>query len=112
MKKIEAILRPSQLDLVREGLAVAGVHALTVTEVNGSAGRDGAPEVYRGTAHTAEFVPRVKLEAVVPDELAAAVMEMLTQVAWTGRSGDGKLFVAALVEAVRVRTGERGDVAL
>lgn len=112
MKRIEAILRPSQLDLVREALEVVGAHAVTVTDVRGSGGQSSATEVYRGAEYTSGLVPKVKLEAMVPDDRVAGVVEMLEQIARTGRSGDGKLFVSELVEAVRVRTGERGDVAL
>ena len=113
MKRVEAILRPSQLDLVREALEVAGAHAITVTEVRGSGGPGGGvTEIYRGAEYTSGLVPKVKLEAMVPDDRVVDVVEMVEQIARTGRSGDGKLFVADLVEAVRVRTGERGDVAL
>lgn len=112
MKRVEAILRPSQLELVRQALDVAGAHAITVTEVRGSGGPGGATEIYRGAGYPGGLVPKVKLEAVVPDERVAEVVEMLEQIARTGRSGDGKVFVSVLVEAVRVRTGERGDVAL
>jgi nitrogen regulatory protein PII len=112
VKKVEAILRPSDLTLVREALQVAGALAVTVTEVHGSAGRQGVPEYYRGAEYVAALVPRVKLEAVVPDALVPGLVEMIEQVARTGRKGDGKLFVSETLEAVRVRTGERGDVAL
>ncbi len=112
MKRVEAILRPSQLDLVRQALEVAGAHAITVTEVRGSGGPGGVTEIYRGAEYTSGLVPKVKLEAMVPDDRVVDVVEMVEQIARTGRSGDGKLFVADLVEAVRVRTGERGDVAL
>jgi nitrogen regulatory protein PII len=112
MKRVELIVRPSHLDLVRDALAVIGASAITVTEVRGSAGEKGPPELYRGAEYRAELVPKVKVEAMVPDEMVPPLIDIVEQVVRTGRPGDGKLFVADLLEAVRVRTGERGDLAL
>jgi nitrogen regulatory protein P-II 1 len=112
MKKVEAIIKPFKLDEVKEALAEVGVKGMTVTEVKGFGRTGGKREVYRGSAYVVDFVPKVKLEIVIPDALVAAVLEAIERSAKTGRIGDGKIFVYGLEEAVRIRTGERGDDAV
>ena len=112
MKKIEAIIQPFKLDEVKDALAEVGVKGMTVTEVKGFGRTGGKREVYRGSAYVVDFVPKVKVEVVVPDALAAAVLEAIERAAKTGRIGDGKIFVVHVEEAVRIRTGERGDDAV
>jgi nitrogen regulatory protein P-II 1 len=108
MKKVEAIIKPFKLDEVKERLAEIGVHGMTVTEVKGFGRTGGKKEVYRGSAYVVDFVPKVKLEIVVTDEIVADVLEAIEKSAKTGRIGDGKIFVSPVDEVVRIRTGERG----
>ncbi len=112
MKKIEAIIRPSRLDEVKEALTSAGVSGLTVTEVKGFGRQKGHKELYRGAEYVVDFLPKVKIEVVVPEEIVAQVIDAIERSARTGKVGDGKLFVYEVAEAVRLRTGERGDLAL
>jgi nitrogen regulatory protein PII len=112
MKKIEAIIRPSRLDEVKEALTSAGVSGLTVTEVKGFGRQKGHKELYRGAEYVVDFLPKVKIEVVVPEEIVAQVIDAVERSARTGKVGDGKLFVYEVAEAVRLRTGERGDLAL
>lgn len=112
MKKVEAIIKPFKLDEVKDALSEVGVKGMTVTEVKGFGRTGGKREVYRGSAYVVDFVPKVKIEVVVPDALAAAVLEAIERSAKTGRIGDGKIFVLDVEEAVRIRTGERGDDAI
>ena len=112
MKKIEAIIKPFKLDEVKEALARAGIEGLTVSEVKGFGRQKGHTELYRGAEYVVDFLPKVKLEIVVDDGKAAAVVEAILNAARTGRIGDGKIFVLPLDEAVRIRTGERGGDAL
>ena len=112
MKKIEAIIKPFKLDEVKEALAEIGVHGMTVTEVKGFGRTGGKKEVYRGSAYVVDFVPKVKVEVVVPDALVAGVLEAIERSAKTGRIGDGKIFVTSMEEVIRIRTGERGPDAL
>jgi nitrogen regulatory protein P-II 1 len=112
MKKIEAIIKPFKLDEVKDALAEVGIKGMTVTEVKGFGRTGGKREVYRGSAYVVDFVPKVKIEVVVPDALAAAVLEAVERSAKTGRIGDGKIFVTTIEEAVRIRTGERGEDAI
>ena len=112
MKKVEAIIKPFKLDEVKERLAEIGVHGMTVTEVKGFGRTGGKKEVYRGSAYVVDFVPKVKLEIVVADEIVADVLEAIEKSAKTGRIGDGKIFVSPIDEAVRIRTGERGKDAI
>ena len=112
MKKIEAIIKPFKLDDVKTALSEAGVQGMTVTEVKGFGRTGGKKEVYRGSAYVVDFVPKVKLEVVVPDSLVNTVIEAVGTAAKTGRIGDGKIFVSPLEEAVRIRTGERGEDAI
>ncbi|HEU4408891.1 MAG TPA: P-II family nitrogen regulator [Polyangiaceae bacterium] len=112
MKKVEAIIKPFKLDEVKEALAEVGVQGMTVTEVKGFGRTGGKKEVYRGSAYVVDFVPKVKIEVVVPDSLVTAVLDAIEKSAKTGRIGDGKIFVLPVDEAVRVRTGERGEGAV
>ncbi len=112
MKKVEAIIKPFKLDEVKEALAEIGVQGMTVSEVKGFGRTGGKREVYRGSAYIVDFVPKVKLEVVVPDGLVSQVLEAVERSAKTGRIGDGKIFVTAVEEAIRIRTGERGEQAV
>jgi nitrogen regulatory protein P-II 1 len=112
MKKVEAIIKPFKLDEVKEALSSIGVQGLTVSEVKGFGRQKGHTELYRGAEYVVDFLPKVKLEIIVSDELAAQVVETIERAARTGRIGDGKIFVMAMEEVVRIRTGERGVNAL
>ena len=112
MKKVEAIIKPFKLDEVKEALSEVGIQGMTVTEVKGFGRTGGKKEVYRGSAYVVDFVPKVKLEIVVPDPLVPRVVHDLERAVRTGRIGDGKIFVSSVDEAVSVRTGERGESAL
>jgi len=112
MKKIEAIIKPFKLDDVKEALTGAGIIGMTVTEVRGFGRQKGHTEMYRGGEYTVDFLPKVKVEIVVRDEIADKVVSLVAGAARTGRIGDGKVFVEPLEEAFRIRTGERGDKAL
>ena len=112
MKKIEAIIKPFKLDDVKEALSQVGVEGLTVTEVKGFGRQKGHTELYRGAEYVVDFLPKVKLEIVVRDEIVERVIDAITQAANTGKIGDGKIFVLPLEEAIRIRTGERGPAAV
>ena len=112
MKKIEAIIKPFKLDDVKEALAGIGVEGLTVTEVKGFGRQKGHTELYRGAEYVVDFLPKIKLEFVVDDDLWEKVVEAIVNAANTGKIGDGKIFVLPLEEAVRIRTGERGAAAV
>ena len=112
MKLISAIIKPHVLEDVRDGLAKAGVQGLTVIEVKGFGRQKGHTEIYRGAEYTVDFVPKVKIETVVSDQLVDAATDAITQAARTGSIGDGKVFVSDIGQAVRIRTGEIGDEAL
>ncbi len=112
MKKIEAIIKPFKLDEVKEGLHELGIHGMTVTEVKGFGRQKGHTELYRGAEYVVDFLPKIKLEIVVSDEMADKVVDSIVQAANTGRIGDGKIFVSPLDEIVRIRTGERGPDAV
>jgi len=112
MKLITAIIKPHVLDDVRDELAKAGVQGVTVTEVKGFGRQKGHTEIYRGAEYTVDFVPKMKLETVVPDKLVEAASSAITTAARTGSIGDGKVFVSDISQAVRIRTGEIGDEAL
>jgi|TARA_Y100000814_G_C12009687_1_gene291571 nitrogen regulatory protein P-II 2 len=112
MKFIVAIVQPFKLDAVREGLSELGVEGLTASEVRGFGRQKGHREVYRGSEYTINYVPKVKLEIAVADELSERVIETIQNIAQTGKIGDGKIFVFELNEAIRVRTGEKGEDAL
>ncbi len=112
MKKIEVIIKPFKLDDVKEALTDIGIQGMTVSEVKGYGRQKGHKEVYRGAEYAVDFVPKLKLEIAVDDDLAQKVMETVQQAAHTGKIGDGKIFVYPMEEAVRIRTGERGRNAL
>ena len=112
MKKIEAIVKPFKLDEVREALSEIGVTGLTVTEVKGFGRQKGHTELYRGAEYVVDFLPKVKVEVVVEDNLVDNVVEAITEAARTGRIGDGKIFVSPIDEAVRIRTGDKGPDAI
>lgn len=112
MKIIMAIIKPFKLDDVRDALTGIGVHGLTVTEVKGYGRQKGHTEIYRGAEYAVSFLPKVKIELAVADELVANVVDTIEQVARTGQIGDGKIFVTPLERVVRIRTGESGDDAL
>jgi len=112
MKMVMAVIKPFKLDDVREALTALGVEGLTVTEVKGFGRQKGQTEIYRGAEYSVSFLPKVKIEVVVPDALEDQVIEALQDSANTGRIGDGKIFVYDVSSAVRIRTGESGDDAL
>lgn len=112
MKMITAIIKPFKLDEVREALTEIGVEGLTVTEVKGFGRQKGQTEIYRGAEYAVNFLPKVKIELAVPDELEDQVIEAIQNSANTGRIGDGKIFVTDLVKVIRIRTGETGRDAL
>ncbi|PWB62289.1 MAG: transcriptional regulator [Deltaproteobacteria bacterium] len=112
MKKIEAIIKPFKTEDVKKALFDSGVTGMTVTEVKGFGRQRGHPELYRGAEYAVDFLPKVKVEVAVPDEEAPAVIERILTAARTGKIGDGKIFVYDLEEVVRIRTGERGRIAL
>ena len=112
MKKIEAIIKPFKLDEVKDALAEVGIQGMTVTEVKGFGRTGGKKEVYRGSAYVVDFVPKVKIEVVVTNDADEATVAALEKSAKSGRIGDGKIFVMGIDEAVRVRTGERGERAI
>ena len=112
MKMITAIIKPFKLDEVREALSGLGVQGITVTEVKGFGRQKGHTELYRGAEYVVDFLPKVKLEAAMADDLVERAIEAIEAAARTGKIGDGKIFVTHLEQVVRIRTGETGDVAL
>lgn len=108
MKKVEAIIKPFKLEDVKEALAEVGVQGMTVVEVKGFGRQKGHTEIYRGSEYTVDFLPKVKVEVVVDNERADVVVDAILKSANTGKIGDGKVFVSDVVEAIRIRTGERG----
>ena len=112
MKFIVAIIQPFKLDAVREGLSELGIEGLTASEVRGFGRQKGHREVYRGSEYTINYVPKVKIEIAVGDDISERVIESVRNIAQTGKIGDGKIFVFELSEAIRVRTGETGEEAL
>lgn len=112
MKKVEAIIKPFKLDEVKEALQKIGVQGLTVTEVKGFGRQKGHTELYRGAEYVVDFLPKIKLEIVITEEMVDKTVEAIVEAANTGRIGDGKIFVLPLGEAIRIRTGERGKDAV
>ncbi len=112
MKKIEAIIKPFKLDEVREALSDIGVSGLTVTEVKGFGRQKGHTELYRGAEYVVDFLPKVKIEIVIADDLVDTSIDSIIKAAHTGKIGDGKIFVMPVEQVVRIRTGETGDAAL
>jgi nitrogen regulatory protein P-II 1 len=112
MKKIEAIIKPFKLDEVKEALQGVGIQGITVTEAKGFGRQKGHTELYRGAEYVVDFLPKVKLEIVVGDELVNKAVEAIQNAARTGRIGDGKIFISTIEQAIRIRTGESGNDAL
>ncbi|ARO86496.1 transcriptional regulator [Nitrosospira lacus] len=112
MKKIEAIIKPFKLDEVCEALNEAGVSGLTITEVKGFGRQKGHTELYRGAEYVVDFLPKIKIEIVVPEALVDGVIDTIVNVARTGKIGDGKIFVTSIEQVVRIRTGEIGEAAI
>ena len=112
MKKIEAIVKPFKLDEVREALAEVGVNGLTVTEVKGFGRQKGHTELYRGAEYVVDFLPKIKVEIVLADDMVDATLEAIIKAARTGKIGDGKIFVSSVEQVVRIRTGETGEDAI
>ena len=112
MRKVEAIIKPFKLDEVKEALHGIGVQGMTVTEVKGFGRQKGHTELYRGAEYVVDFLPKIKIEIAVSDELVDKVVDAIVQAANTGRIGDGKIFVTNMAEVIRIRTGERGKDAL
>lgn len=112
MKKIDAIIKPFKLDEVKDALHDAGVKGMTITEVKGFGRQKGIVEVYRGAEYHIPFIPKVKLELVVNDDIVEKVVQIIQDKAQTGEIGDGKIFVSSIEETIRIRTGERGENAI
>ena len=112
MKKIEAIIKPFKLDDVKEALHGIGIQGMTVTEVKGFGRQKGHTELYRGAEYVVDFLPKIKVEIALADELLKKAVDVIVKAANTGRIGDGKIFVQPVEDAIRIRTGDRGDVAL
>lgn len=112
MKKIEAIIKPFKLDDVKEALNEIGIRGMTISEVKGYGRQKGHKEVYRGAEYVVDFIPKIKLEIIVDSSQAGIVVERIQEAAYTGKIGDGKIFVLPVEEVVRVRTGERGTSAI
>ncbi|BBD76909.1 P-II family nitrogen regulator [Hydrogenophilus thermoluteolus] len=112
MKKVEAVIKPFKLDEVREALSEVGVNGLTVTEVKGFGRQKGHTELYRGAEYVVDFLPKVKVEVVVPDEMVEAVVDAIVKAARTGKIGDGKVFVSPVEQVIRIRTGELNESAI
>ncbi len=112
MKLVSAIIKPFKLDDVRESLSEIGVQGVTVTEVKGFGRQKGHTELYRGAEYVVDFLPKVKIDVAVDDEILDQVVEAITKAAQTGKIGDGKIFVTSLEQAIRIRTGETGTEAL
>jgi nitrogen regulatory protein P-II 1 len=112
MKKIEAILKPFKLEEVKDALAEVGIEGMTVSEVKGFGRQKGHTEIYRGSEYTMDFLPKIKIELVVPDDRADNAIAAVVQSAKTGKIGDGKIFVTSIEQAVRIRTDETGNLAI
>ncbi len=112
MKKVEAIIKPFKLDEVKEALSTVGIQGMTVGEVKGFGRQKGHTELYRGAEYVVDFLPKVKLEIIVRDDLVQKVVQSIQDAAKTGRIGDGKIFVTTVEEVVRIRTGEHGEDAV
>jgi nitrogen regulatory protein P-II 1 len=112
MKMVEAIVKPFKLDEVKEALTKAGIQGMTVEEVKGFGRQKGHTELYRGAEYSIDFLPKVKIQILVPDDKAGKVVEVITQGARTGKIGDGKIFVTNIEEVIRIRTGEKGADAI
>jgi nitrogen regulatory protein P-II 1 len=112
MKKVEAIIKPFKLDEVKDALSKIGIYGMTVTEVKGFGRQKGHVEVYRGTEYEVNFIPKTKIEVIVPDAIIDKVITTIMEKAKTGNIGDGKIFLSSLEDVIRIRTGERGEAAI
>ena len=112
MKMVTAIIKPFKLDEVREALSAIGVQGITVTEVKGFGRQKGHTELYRGAEYTVDFLPKVKIEILAPEEMTPKIVEAILESAQTGKIGDGKIFVSTVEEVIRIRTNERGEEAI
>ena len=112
MKKIEAIIKPFKLDEVKEALSREGMQGMTISEVKGFGRQKGHTELYRGAEYVVDFLPKIKLEVLIPDDKVARVLETIIETARTSKIGDGKIFVLPVEEVVRIRTGDRGEDAI
>ena len=112
MRKVEAIIKPFKLDEVKEALSGVGIQGMTVSEVKGFGRQKGHTELYRGAEYVVDFLPKIKIEIALPDELVDKAVQAIVEAANTGRIGDGKIFILPMEESVRIRTGERGNSAL
>tara|TARA_Y100001960_G_C14761207_1_gene874225 strand:+ start:2091 stop:2429 length:339 start_codon:yes stop_codon:yes gene_type:complete len=112
MKRIEAIIKPFKLDEVKDALQEVGVHGITVTEAKGFGRQKGHTELYRGAEYVVDFLPKLKLDIIISDDLLEQAVEAIQKSAHTGRIGDGKIFVTNIEQAIRIRTGETGDTAI
>jgi nitrogen regulatory protein P-II 1 len=112
MKKIEAMIKPFKMDAVKEKLTALGIQGMTVSEVRGFGRQRGHTEIYRGAEYVVDFLPKTKIEIIVPDHLEETVVETIVEAARTGSVGDGKIFVVPIEKVVRIRTGERGEQAI
>ena len=112
MKKIEAIVKPFKLDEVREALTEVGINGLTVTEVKGFGRQKGHSEIYRGAEYVVDFLPKIKIEIVLADDIVDQAIEAIIRAAHTGKIGDGKIFVSPVEQVIRIRTGETGETAV
>lgn len=112
MKKIEAIIKPFKLEEVKEALGEVGINGMTVIEVKGFGRQKGHTEIYRGSEYTVDFLPKIKLELVIPDSSAQQAVQAIVRAAKTGKIGDGKVFVSPVEEVIRIRTEEKGDQAI
>ena len=112
MKKIEAIIKPFKLDEVKNSLALIGIQGLTVYEAKGFGRQKGHTELYRGAEYVVDFLPKIKIQIIVDDELLETAIDCIEQSAKTGRIGDGKIFVSSIEQAIRIRTGEKGNDAI
>jgi nitrogen regulatory protein PII len=112
MKKIEAVIKPFKLEEVKDALSELGIEGMTVTEVKGFGRQKGHTEIYRGSEYTVDFLPKIKMEIVLPDDRVEAAVKAIVNAAKTGKIGDGKVFVSQIDEAIRIRTDEKGDSAV
>lgn len=112
MKKLEAIIKPFKLDEVRDALTNIGIQGMTISEVKGFGRQKGHAELYRGMEYVVDFIPKVKIEIIVPDRMVAETITVLEQASRTGKIGDGKIFITPVEQSIRIRTGERGEEAI
>ena len=112
MKKLDAIIKPSKLDDVNDALSKIGIQGMTITEVKGFGRQKGHSELYRGAEYVVDFIPKIKIDIVLPDNMVEQAVATITKHAWTGKIGAGKIFISPIEDAVRIRTGQRGEEAI